>query len=115
MRASRGGVNQAHRGVDNKQVVHMGVEQQVEENQQIVDLKAMGTYNNKAHANTEFFTQYGASDVFEDIHKALCSVEGVTDKVEDEHRYRMNFLIQQKMPEIDLGEEGEQQEEQKEQ
>jgi len=52
--------------------------------------------------------------VFEDIHKALCSVEGVSNKVDDEQRYRMNFLIQQKMPEIDLGEDAEEQKEQKE-
>lgn len=52
--------------------------------------------------------------MFEDIHKALCSVEGVSNKVDDEQRYRMNFLIQQKMPEIDLGEDAEEQKEQKE-
>jgi len=34
----------------------MGVEQEQKESQQIVDLKALGTYNSKAHANTEFFT-----------------------------------------------------------
>lgn len=71
----------------------MGVEAESKEGQQHVDLKALGTYNNKAHANTEFFTQYAAHDVFEDIHKALCSIDGVSDKVDDEHKYRMNFTI----------------------
>ena len=93
----------------------MGVEAEQKEGQQIVDLKAVGTYNNKAHANTEFFTQYTAHDVFEDIHKALCSIDGVSGKVEDEHKYRMNFTINQKLPEIDFGsDEEEEQKEQKE-
>lgn len=77
-------------------------------------MKALGNYNPKAHANTQFFTQYSAQDIFEDIHKALCSVEGVSDKVEDENKYRMTFNIAQKIPEIDLGSDEEEQKEQKE-
>ena len=77
-------------------------------------MKALGNYNPKAHANTQFFTQYATQDIFEDIHKALCSIEGVSDKVEDENKYRMTFNIAQKIPEIDLGSDEEEQKEQKE-
>jgi hypothetical protein len=66
-------------------------------------MKTLGAYNSKAHANTQFFTQYATHAIFEDIHKALCSVDGVTDKVEDENKYRMTFNISQKIPDIDLG------------
>jgi hypothetical protein len=101
MRAQRGGTG-AHRGIANKEVVHMGVESE-QKGEEIVDMKALGVYNPKAHANTQFFTQYATHVIFEDIHKALCSVDGVSEKVEDNEKYRMTFNIAQKMPEMDLG------------
>ena len=110
MRASRGGGG-AHRGINNKETVHLGVETEQKESQ-MADLKAIGIYNSKAHANTEFFSQYAAHDIFEDIHKALCATDGVTEKVEDEGKYRMMFTINQKIPEIDFG--SDEEEEQKE-
>lgn len=77
MRAQRGATG-AHRGVENQEVVHMGVEsEQMGEQKQVIDMKALGVYNPKAHANTQFFTQYATHLIFEDIHKALCAVEGV--------------------------------------
>lgn len=81
----------------------MGVEEG-EEGQQQIDMKSLGTYNPHSHKNTQFFTTYEAHMTFDDIIKALCTEEGIQGKVHvDEHKYKMNFTINQKMPEMDLG------------
>jgi hypothetical protein len=51
--------------------------------------------------------RYAPHVIFEEIQKALYPIDGVTDKVEDENKYRMTFNISQKIPDIDLGEDEE--------
>lgn len=90
----------------------LGAESEKKEEEQIVETKALGNYNAYAKKNTQFFTTYEPHLAFDDIHKAIMTTDGLFEnKVNlDEHKYKMDFAIIQKIPEIKLGSDDEEEE-----
>jgi len=80
-----------------------------------VPAKKLGRYVDIAKKNTQFFTTYDPSIIFEDLQKELLSFDGISDQTikYDAKKWRVDFEIVQRIPTIPMAEELEAEEESK--